>query len=221
MLRRRRKGPLATVAVSVMALFALSGMAAGSAQAASWHVEGKAFSELAPFQFNLASKVTVKVPTLAAAITCTARHGGAEIYSSTKLTFLFYLQECKATSISGGEAIEGCVYQDDPSTLSDNPWVFGKGTGESAQTEAGGKIRWKKGMGCVLPLENTLTFPTSTSFSYGEENVALKVTATGGTGAKYGAQAATVSGTFYWQLGKILTVEPWSEELTNQPWGWY
>ena len=200
MIRKRKAGLFSTLGLALMAVFAFSAIAAGSAQAKSWHIEGAAFAGSASFT-HAASPVgtfRMEVPGRNLEVKCTPT-GSGSISGSTNVSDAMSLS-CKPYELKTGKAMPECI------PTGPVPITF-EGTGEKINNVGKSVLQFEKEKGCVLPLNNELK-NLSLTRSYGAENYTLTATDVGTGQFGAGAFAMNVSGTY----GLTLT--------SGAPFGW-
>jgi hypothetical protein len=215
----KRRGVFSTIAVTAAALLALCGIAAGSAQAASWHVEGKEFT--GESNFEIAPWSTFDMDAAGWGIRCETGQNPfpdiGYIPNSTRLVYFMRLRNCEAIVSSPWEKLP--CYQKEITEPWTQPALELEGTGASvSQVGEAPYIEWKAGTGCPLALKTSVKVTSLTNNfngaiepEYSKEGVEL-YSHLSGTG-KYGATSMTITGTQGWHL-----ISP---SGAGKPWGWY
>jgi hypothetical protein len=216
----KRRGVFSTIAVTAAALLALCGIAAGSAQAASWHVEGKEFT--GETNFGITAGGTFDMDAVAGwGLRCeTSQNPFPDIgyINGTRIIYFLRLNHCEIINRSPWEKAP-CYQVENTTEPWNQPGLELEGTGASA-SQIGAKfyINWKSGTGCPMPLKTeikgvslTNNFNGAIEPEYSNEGVEL-YSHLSGTG-NYGATSMTVTGTQGWHLA--------SPGLYGKPWGWY
>lgn len=208
MVRKRNRGLISTLGVALVAALASSALAAGAAQAASWHVNGEPYSGTGTVLTAWAwapNTLEADVPKLGATLQCSTKEGEGTISESTKIQGQMTLEDCQLSEIGTGKPLP-CVYVK-PVTLTYD------GTGDSISTNQTAYLEWKAGTGCQLPLKSKFGF-TGLSLSYEilDPEFSVKGVTGSGTG-NYGIYAASVLTDNAWWL--LFGKNPVSD------WGWY
>jgi hypothetical protein len=184
---RRGERLLSVLGVVLVAALAFSAMAAGSAQAKSWQIEGEPFAGSAEFKHQTVPAGTFKmeVPGRNIEIKC-APSGSGTISENTHIKDAVTLSECKVYNLETKVEVSKCI--------SKGPVNFTfEGTGDKVSNTATGFLEFEKEKGCLIPLKTELTGLSLTQ-SYGPETYTLAV---GGSGTgMYGAFAMTVTSSY-------------------------
>lgn len=206
MVRKQKKGLISIVGLALVAMLAFSGLAAGSAQAASWHKEGVPFTGTAfPATWSThPSELKMVVPSRNATINCgvVVPEGSTYITESTKFHNYIDVNECIASNTSTGKPIAGCEVAGGIHFTFD-------GTGESVSSSDTQTLNW--GPECGIGVKMPITIPSlSLNWAPNSESFSPKVTGSG-TGT-YGTipKPMTVTSTetlVIWKGGPV--------------WGWY
>lgn len=207
MLRKRRRGMIATAAVSVMALLAIGGVAAGSAQAASWHVSGAPYSESHTFYGHGYHEIKLDLYVRNTGVYWTSITCKGEVEYPNEVSRI-----SKGNHLNLKWDIFGCAFP--PSTkctITNAPTALTyDGTGESGTVvQTGSYFETAAETGCEFAKKSKVTFDPSFAFTYGEPEQMWLVFKGSGTG-EYGALTMKVSTTG----ANVLSNNP-------VPWGWY
>lgn len=216
MIERKKSGRLfAALGTALLAALAASALAAGSVQAASWHVNSVPLSESTP-NYRMFSHwtwdpgtVVMENFSLEARLECAVKPSSeAEngmVYNATKLKETVTLEECGITwdeNLDGIEAYDLSEYciQEKPVTF-----VF-EGTGDAVSSSSSPTLKFEKGKACPFPLSHKLQI-SSLSLSYGEPSYLLDVSGSGvGT---WGEHPMTVAADYTWFCHYQCTTLGW------------
>lgn len=156
-MKRKRTGKrfLSVLGTALAAALAASALAAGSAQAGQWYVNGSPITKTHQFAHHPMTPGTLKmtVPNLGLTVVCNA-NGNGVISPTTKLDGQLWIEKCHVP------AEEKCQQ-----AKSNSITVNYSGTGEAINLSGPFTLEFESGKGCSLPTKTKVTIP-SLALSY-------------------------------------------------------